>query len=466
MGYRERGKGVIETVSDKHVKSFEDYIKKALHDIDEAIALNDKLPIAYLEKERITSSYYGDSPEMEAAFQQAIAKYPNYYRLYRSRLYSLSPKWGGSIEKMYAFADKYAGNVSPESPLKMIYINLFGNLLDAAAFDCNQKRLYPNEKKRCIDKEMNLIIKPQLAGWLHDAVNLYTKKDDYFYNKQLQEELELMIANIGGGEHFGLLLQLIADKLGSDTQVMQANVGNNNYVLDSIVGQLWVRDGNYESAEKKFKDALADIKNTSFPLDSQKEEARANVYYQMSSMYSKMSQHENAILYQRAAMELKGKKHVGSELICKTYFELKQYEPAIKECDKLIEESKNYHGFFYRAAAEKKLGNLEEAYTDFITVADSQHSYRKHAAVQAVVMLSERNDDKGALELFKKYTYLFDPKIHSDYELAVNYNNRCYTYLKLEKLKEALDDCNTSLKYGNIPDALHKRQEIIQLLKH
>ena len=36
--------------------------------------------------------------------------------------------------------------------------------------------------------------------------------------------------------------------------------------------------------------------------------------------------------------------------------------------------------------------------------------------------------------------------------------------MKLGELQKALDDCTLSLKYGRIPDALHKQQELLKLL--
>ena len=48
--------------------------------------------------------------------------------------------------------------------------------------------------------------------------------------------------------------------------------------------------------------------------------------------------------------------------------------------------------------------------------------------------------------------------------LAVAFNNRCYAKMKLEKLEEALSDCTTSLKYGNLPDAYQKHQELAKRL--
>jgi hypothetical protein len=50
-------------------------------------------------------------------------------------------------------------------------------------------------------------------------------------------------------------------------------------------------------------------------------------------------------------------------------------------------------------------------------------------------------------------------------DLAISYNNRCFAYMKLGRLQKALEDCTTSLKYGRLPDALPKPQELVKMLK-
>lgn len=69
-------------------------------------------------------------------------------------------------------------------------------------------------------------------------------------------------------------------------------------------------------------------------------------------------------------------------------------------------------------------------------------------------------DPRRELEIFEKYSYVFDEEIRSKGDLAVVYNNRCCAYKQLGQLDKALEDCNASLKFGNIPDALAKKRDI------
>jgi hypothetical protein len=76
-----------------------------------------------------------------------------------------------------------------------------------------------------------------------------------------------------------------------------------------------------------------------------------------------------------------------------------------------------------------------------------------------------RGDYAGSLAVLNKYTYFFDESMQPADDLAMSFNNRCFAYMKLGQLQRALDDCNTSLKYGRLPDALQKQQELTRMLK-
>jgi Tetratricopeptide repeat len=68
------------------------------------------------------------------------------------------------------------------------------------------------------------------------------------------------------------------------------------------------------------------------------------------------------------------------------------------------------------------------------------------------------------LEIFQKYPFVFDASLQPPDDLAVAYNNRCFAYMKLGELHKALEDCTMSLKYGRLPDALQKQQQLQKLL--
>jgi hypothetical protein len=76
----------------------------------------------------------------------------------------------------------------------------------------------------------------------------------------------------------------------------------------------------------------------------------------------------------------------------------------------------------------------------------------------------DKKDNKTALDVLNKYNFVYDVGTQNKSDLAVNYNNRCYAYMELGDLTKALDDCTASLKYGSLPDAYRKEQELLRLL--
>jgi tetratricopeptide (TPR) repeat protein len=71
---------------------------------------------------------------------------------------------------------------------------------------------------------------------------------------------------------------------------------------------------------------------------------------------------------------------------------------------------------------------------------------------------------QGELEFFRKYPFVFDTELQPPDDLAIAYNNRCFAYMKTGQLEKALEDCNTSLRYGRLPDAMQKQQQLLKQL--
>jgi hypothetical protein len=63
------------------------------------------------------------------------------------------------------------------------------------------------------------------------------------------------------------------------------------------------------------------------------------------------------------------------------------------------------------------------------------------------------------------HAYLFDEKEQKKEDLAISYNNRCYAHMQLGRLQEAPADCQASLRYGNLPDAYQKYQELLKKVR-
>jgi hypothetical protein len=116
--------------------AFGQAMMQGLTGVDRSIKLDETNPGGFDLQLRIMRGLGTPQERMKESFEDAIAKHPNFYGLYREMLRTYQPKWGGSIPAMYAFVKKYADPAPAYSPLKMLYLNLYGSLLNAASIAC------------------------------------------------------------------------------------------------------------------------------------------------------------------------------------------------------------------------------------------------------------------------------------------------------------------------------------------
>jgi tetratricopeptide (TPR) repeat protein len=253
---------------------------------------------------------------------------------------------------------------------------------------------------------------------------------------------------------------LAASSMHSDAALKEDNPGHNDYVIDKAVAQSWYQKGYYENALKKDREALADAEGTAFPSEEERDVAIADIYQQVGEIYERLNQYPDMIAYEKAAVAL-GNKTEYEYFICYGYYRLKAYDDAVRSCNKAIEhEPGNLKALYWRGNAYRDRGQTDDALEDLTAVADSEDSFRTSAAIDISMIYFNRNDNKSALDVLNKYTFLYDTETNSKSGMAVSYNNRCYAYMQLGELKKALDDCTASLKYGSIPDAYRKMQEL------
>lgn len=459
-----RGEDVAWKLPDHQRDLFADSLMLSTSDVEKSISLDPHIPWSYLLLVKAVSGNT-NSPEMDAAFRLGIKAYPAYYQLYQQRLYSLTPKWGGSVAAMHEFVAQYAGGAPDNSPLKLMYLHLYAYLLDAARFDCGS--LKGDGLQACVNEAMNRTASTAAEDGVLKALKLYKVSDPIQYNSVLWPILDLMISPIGDGSAApGAVLQMAASIMGSDNQMMD-QPGHNSYVLDDITAKVWAQMGNASNADKKFREALSDIENTRFPNEVRKDEAMTHVYDDMTKFANDTSQFVNIIAYQDAANAVGGSNHSDVPYMkCYAFYRLKHFKEAVDECTSLIDGSGNYlQSHYWRAKAYEGLKQWDASLADFGPVADSANNwFRVGAALDMSYIFGEKGDFAGQLASMNEHSYLFDAALQPPEDLAVSYNNRCFAHMKLGELQKALDDCNTSLKYGHIPDAFHKQQELVKQL--
>jgi tetratricopeptide (TPR) repeat protein len=464
MGWFVRGHRFTQQTRAADLVSHQDYMRKALDDVNTAIDLDDGNPYGFDLRLRILRGL-GAPEDVYAAFEKAIAKFPGYYPLYETALATLQPKWGGSVAAMYALVDKYAGPAAEDSPLKLLYLSLYRHLLGYASVSCSSYRNDNDRMAQCAGVAMQKVIRPELEGSVLAALQLYDRSDKYPFGIAIEGILNDMLGTSGGDSYASAILEFAARSMHSDTQLKKERPGPNNYVVDKVVSTSWYLKGFYDNAIAKNEQALKDLEASAFPSQGEKDVAIADVYRSLARAHSKLSHYSDVIAYEKAAIALGGATSE-EHFICWGHYFLKAYDEAARACTSAIDnDAGNIKAYYWRSRAHHDAGKTDDALRDLLVVANSQDNFRASAAINASMIYFGHKDIRSALDVLNRYTYLYDPDLTGRDNIAVSYNNRCYAYMQLGDLKKALEDCTASLRYGNIPDAVRKRLELMERLK-
>lgn len=169
-----RGHGFGNQVGAARFADFRAYLAFAATDSDLAISRRDDNPFNHLIRMRSRSGL-GDWPGVEMAFQAAMARFPDDYELYDYVLTLRAPKWDGSILRMEAFVDQYAGRAEPGAPIRMLYLALFGQILDTSANSCNRAGRSADLVWQCVDTATAPYMSKTFRDHIVDALRLYRK---------------------------------------------------------------------------------------------------------------------------------------------------------------------------------------------------------------------------------------------------------------------------------------------------
>lgn len=458
-----RGRDFSSTVDPTHLASFELEMQQAAADARQAIEIDPNVP-PYWHIWVRTEAVNGNSRSLEYAFQDAIHKFPTYYPLYSERLDKLQPKWGGSIKAMAVFTGYYAGAAPAHAPLKMLYLQLFGHLLDAARVDCIPARSR-DANEACVTRALDQSKIPGLDERIAQAFDLYKFSDPEQFNAVVAPLFSQMAG--ANSNVTQTILQQAAHSTDSNAQMADDHPGHNNYLIDIFAGQLWQEAGYNENAEHKYQEALLDIQHFKFSTEESRMTETARIYWHLQDLAEESKQFDKEIVYYNAVEMLGGPHYKEGVLIrCYAWHELKQYEKSIQECTRQLDERTDaYPARYWRARGYDKLGKTDQALAELQIVADSESNFRSSAAIDMSVIYANKNDVQASLQALQSHPFLFDVQHQSRGMLSVAFNNRCYAYMQLDRLREALDDCNTSLKYGNLPDAVQKQQVLLKKLR-
>jgi tetratricopeptide (TPR) repeat protein len=454
-----RGNDVAAAIRPEDMRMYESELQSAAADARISIRIDSRNPYAW-DILVHTEGGNANGPAAEAVFQEAIKQVPAYYNFYKWRLGTLRPKWGGSIEEMLAFTQHFAGKAPVNSPLKLLYLKLYVNMLDAARFGC--RRQSGDSLDQCIAEGINSLVSSDLAEQVRHALNLYNTSDPMQFNLATAGLFGEIAQIAGKAPSAGAILQQAALTMNSELQLIEEHPGHNNYLVDIIAAQMWQSSRNYDNAEHKYQEALDDIQRFKFPNEEDKALAMAEIYSLLADLADTTGRYEKTIVY-RNAVEMLGGSDGKFEARCYAWRQLKQYDEAVRECSRQIQgDGDTTATRFQRAYAYSELKQWDAAAADYQLVADSESDWRSYAAVNWAYTVFKKGDFAGALAVMDAHPFMFDEAHEEPQSLAMAFNNRCYVYKKLGELQKALDDCTTSLKYGKLPDALQKQQELLK----
>lgn len=464
-GWSIRGNGFISGTPRARLRAFRTDMRRAARDAAHAMGLDGSDPYAAFLLLEIRASA-GNTPDLQATFGKAVDRLPHYYPLYRERLKALEPQWGGSVKAMYAFVAAHAGRAAAHSPMKMLYLQLYDDLLETAAAYCDTQADGGPRLTRCIANAMDQLVTPQLEDHVSRTLQMYPHMNKARFTAEVGGLLREMVLTEGAQRYAAAVLQLAAAGTGSDPQLVAKDTGHNNYMIDAMAGPVWYRQGQYRNAEQLFRRAVADLPHMRFPDELARDRALSDLYDDLASVYNHTRQFRKVVVYQEAADVLGGTVRDGnSDLGCYALFELKLYPAAIHACSAQIDDGGDTQAVFWRAKAYAASHRTALALADYRRVARSRSRLRADAAIAISVIYGHNNELRRMLHALDSYPYLFDRSREDDQDLAIAYNNRCYAEMHLGKLRAALKDCTASLRFGSLPDAYAKQQKLIRELK-
>jgi len=457
-GWAIRGNRFASEVQQGHMDQFETYMNKAKHDVAQAIRLDPADPyLANLQLQILCSD--GDSPELNDAFRHSIQRFPDYYQLYAIRLSSLQPKWGGSIRAMYAFTDAYAGTAATYAPIRMLYLQLYADLLNTAAIACTRGDTVSSS---CLTQAMSAMTTEGLNQNVRKTLQLYGHVDNTLFSLELGSILQQIIKTEGADRPAAALLQRAAQAMGSDNALVASDTRNNNFMMDALTGLVWYRKGQFDNAETLYRRAIADLPNVHFASDEQRDLVLGQLYDDLAKTYNRKHDYHKVIVYQKAADALGD--YEDGDLRCAALFFLKQYAHAIKTCTALADPN-DMETIYWRARAYEASGQPALALADYRRIADSENYLRAYSAIAISVIYGQKHDMPDMLKTLNTYQYLYNPALVDRETIAIAYNNRCYAKMQMGQLQDALKDCTASLRFGDLPDAYAKQHQLLQRLK-
>jgi tetratricopeptide (TPR) repeat protein len=118
-GWKSRGGAWANQTSEKQFDEMKRYFVLAMQDIADAIKINPQLDVGYEMMISIGSAVSNEELK-ENSLAEALKHHPYAHRVRKQYLYSLTPRWGGSYNKMEKFVDEAERSSMYNPRLKML----------------------------------------------------------------------------------------------------------------------------------------------------------------------------------------------------------------------------------------------------------------------------------------------------------------------------------------------------------
>ncbi len=467
LGWWIRGHGTAAYVLPRNGAAFLYAVDLARQDIQASLAEDPRDPAAWALGLEIMRDAAGNRVQ-GALFQKAIGVFPDDYALYRIRLAALQPKWFGSVNAMYAFVRRYAGPTPSASPRRLLYLQMYADLLSAASAACSGNRHVP--MRTCVDTLMGKVATHNLDVAAYSALRrtYVARTGRQPFAAAVSPILSGMILTTGGGRFAGFFLEAAAHALHSDTQLVATDTADNDDVIDRMAALVWYEEGQFTNARTLYRRALADLANRHFPDRDAKDAARARIYTDLASTYNRLHAYRKVVIYEKAAGILfggDGARPGYAALECGALLHLGLYAQAVHTCRAIIRNDGSLQTHFWLGQVYAAMNDTKAARQQYRLVAGSESPYRSYAAIAIGVLFDNKGDLRDALQSLKMYPYLFSTQYVGPSTVALAYNNLCYNEMHLNEPHRALKACTASLHYGHLPDAYAKEQALRAILK-
>jgi len=445
-----RGNGYAGTVTSARMQKYEDDIHAAQADITSALRLDDSVPhTQYLALE--IAQEHSSARETEAVFQQGIAKFPGYYPLYSARLFHLAPKWGGTVGQMIIFTFKYTDRLPKDSPLKILPLDLYKYLVMDMGTNCGESESV--RKAQCVKAVSDLLQGDIMEKKMRDAFALYTDVDHLDFNKKVVNTI--LNSNSLFDSPFHKIFDLATEALGED-----------NYALNIVYGNMYTRKDQYEKALAYYDRAMKDMETFQFTSNDDRRDRITWLYNRESEVSGWAHQDVNALSYSEKSVALDDKRAWSFELRCAANLRVKEYQKAVDDCTTAIKlNGDNSFVRYVRAISYYNLHQFPDEEVDLEIARKMRDGKAEQHLVLEALIGAYGNDGKyqKVIDTYDEYPELLSKENpgRSGY-----YAVRCGAYMHLKEYAKALDDCNQSLATGFDPRALDYKNQILEHTSH